>query len=117
MGWETIIFNYIDLIWVPVALVALHKGHRLLGALFAASCSFVMRLQIELMQAIGHGNGFFHWMHTGLYLRGLITYGVFILLFFMLAHFSPRTDRFVFVAASITIFILAFCVSSAIMVL
>lgn len=117
MGWQSILFNYIDLLWVPVALLCLHKGQRLKAALFVLACAFVMRLQIELMQSIGYGNGFFRLIDTPLYIRGLVTYSVFILGLFILSHFSPKTDSFVYIAASITIFIAAFCVSSLIMVL
>ena len=117
MGWETVLFNHIDLLWVPVALFCLHKGQRLKAVLFVLVCAFAMRLQIELMQSIGYGRGFFRLMDTPLYIRGLVTYSVFILGFFIMSHFSPKTDSFVYIAASITIFIAAFCVSSLIMVL
>lgn len=117
MGWETFLFNHIDLLWVPVALLCLHKGQRLKASLFVLMCAFVMRLQIELMESIGYGRGFFGFINTPLYVRGLITYSVFILGLFILSHFSPKTDSFVYIAASITIFIAAFCVSSLVMVL
>jgi mannose/fructose/N-acetylgalactosamine-specific phosphotransferase system component IID len=116
MGWGAILFNHIDLLWVPVAL-CLHKGQWVKAILFVLMCAFVMRLQIELMQSIGYGKGFFHLMEASLYIRGLVTYSVFILGFFVLSSFSPRTDSFVYIAASITIFITAFCVSSLVMVL
>ena len=117
MGWESIIFNHIDMVWVPVALLALHRGQKLWGALFVAACAFVMRLQIELMQSIGYGRGFFHLMEAPLYIRGLITYAAFIAFFLILAYFSPKSDKFVLIAAAITIFVVAFCVSSVVMVL
>ena len=117
MGWGAILFNYIDLAWVPVALVCLHKGQRLAGVLFVLTCAFGLRLQVELMQSIGYPRGFFHLMDAPLFLRGLVTYSAFILFFLILAYFSPRSDRFVMIAASITVFIAAFCVSSLIMVL
>lgn len=117
MGWEQILFNHIDLLWVPVALLCLHKGQRLKAVLFVLACAFIMRLQIELMESIGYDDGFLRWIDASLYIRGLITYSLFILGFFILSSFSPRTDSFVYVAASITIFIAAFCVSSLVMVL
>ncbi len=117
MGWQQALYNHIDLLWVPVALLCLHKGQRLKAVLFVLACAFVMRLQIELMQSIGYGKGFFRFIDAPLYVRGLVTYSVFILGFFILSHFSPRTDSFVYIAASITIFIAAFCVSTLVMVL
>jgi len=117
MEWKSLFFNYIDLLWVPAALITLHKGQRLLGALFVLACAFVMRLQTELMGAIGYPRGFFHLLDAPLLLRGQVTYAVFVLGFFVMAYFSPRSDKFVFIAASITILIAAFCISSAVMVL
>lgn len=117
MGWGSVLFNYIDLLWVPVALLCLHKGQRLKAVLFVLTCAFALRLQIELMESIGYGRGFFRLIDASLYIRGMVAYSVFILGFFIMSHFSPKTDSFVYVAASITIFIAAFCVSSLIMVL
>lgn len=117
MGWQAVLFNHLDLLWVPVAWLCLHKGQRLKATLFVLMCAFVMRLQIELMQSIGYGNGFFRLIDTPLYIRGLVTYSLFILGLFILSYFSPKTDSFVYIAASITIFIAAFCVSSLVMVL
>lgn len=117
MGWEAVLFNYIDLAWVPVAILCLHKGQRLKASLFVLMCAFIMRLQIDFMKDIGYGRGFFGFLDAPLYMRGLVTYSVFILAFFVLSYFSPKTDSFVYIAASITIFIAAFCVSSLVMVL
>lgn len=111
------LFDYIDLAWIPVALLCLHKGQRLGAVAFVLACAFIMRLQIELMESIGYGGGVFHLIDTPLYIRGLVTYSLFVLGLFVLGYFSPRSDKFVFIAASITIFITAFCVSSAVMVL
>jgi hypothetical protein len=56
-------------------------------------------------------------VEMGLYERGLFVYGFFIALFLILAHFSPRTTGVIFLAASLTIFIMGFCVSMLAMVL
>ena len=111
------IFEWIDLIWVPVAAIAVHTGQRVKAVAFVLACVFVMRLQIQLMEDIGFPGGFFDVMVTPLYIRGLITYSLFILGYLLLSYYSPETDRFVYMAASITIFVAAFCVSTAVMVL
>lgn len=110
MGW-------LDLLWVPVALLCLHQGQRMKGAFFVLICAFIMRLQIQLMEEIGFGNGFLTLMSTPLHTRGLIVYSLFILIFFLLSYYSPKIDKFVHIAASITIFTAAFVVSFAVMVL
>ncbi|USO04054.1 MAG: hypothetical protein H6853_01895 [Rhodospirillales bacterium] len=111
------LFEWIDLLWVPVALLCLHKGQRLKGAVFVLACAFIMRLQIQLMEEIGFGNGFLGLLDTPLYARGLVTYSLTILIFFLLSYYSPNIDKFVHVAASITIFTGAFCVFFAVMAL
>lgn len=109
--------NWLDLLWIPVALIALHKGQRLRAILFVLACALMLRLQIQLMEEIGYPNGFLDILSADLYTRGLITYSVFILVFFLLSYASPKVDPFVFVAASISTFIAAFCVSFGFMAL
>ena len=111
------VFPWIDLVWVPVALVAVEKGKRLLTLGFVGFCIVALRLQIELMDSLGFSRGYLGFMESGIYPRGIVTYGVFIAFFLLLAHFSKGSDKSVHMAASITILIAAFCLSSFIMVL
>ncbi len=111
------ILPWIDLLWVPVALLTMERGKRLLTCGFVLSCSLLLRLQVELLQQVGYPYGFFRLMDTGIFTRGLITYGGFITLFLLLAYYSPGSNKSVHMAASITILIAAFCVSFLIMVL
>lgn len=111
------LLSWIDLLWVPVAFFTMERGKRFLTCGFALSCSLLMRLQVELLQDMGYGRGFFGFMQSHIHTRGLITYGVFILLFLLLAYFSKGSDKSIHIAASITIMIAAFCVSSLVMVL
>ena len=111
------LYPWVDLLWIPVAMAAVERGKWLLTAGFVLACVFMLRLQLELMGAIGLSRGFFGLMEASLYNRGLATYGLFIGLFLVLAHFSKGGDKNVHMAASITILIMAFCVSSLVMVL
>lgn len=112
-----ILYPWLDLLWIPLAVVAVERGKRFLTIGFVLACVLMLRLQMELMHSIGQPYGFFGFMTTSIYDRGLVTYGIFIALFLLLAHFSRGGDKNVHVAASITILIAAFCVSSLIMVL
>jgi len=109
--------QWIDLIWVPVAALATKGVFRLKAVLFVLLCSFMLRLQVHLMDDIGFHNGFLHWLHLPLLYRGMIVYGFFIAVFLTLVALSKEHNPYVFIAASITIFTIAFCVSSAAMVL
>lgn len=111
------LFEWIDLLWAPLALLVMEPGKRLMTCAFALSCVLLLRLQIELFTGIGFPRGLLGIMDSSLYVRGLWTYGVFIGLFFILAYFSKGSDKNIHLAASITMMLASFCVSSAIMVL
>lgn len=111
------LFQWIDLLWVPLALLTMEKGKRLLTCLFVLSCVLMLRLQMELLHSMGFPNGIFRLVETSIYVRGLIIYGFFIGLFLILAYLSKGGDKNVHIAASITILIASFCVSSVVMVL
>lgn len=110
-------FQWIDLLWIPLALLLMERGKRLLTCLFILSCVLLLRLQIELLHSIGFPGGIFRLIETSIYVRGLIVYGFFIGLFLILAYWSRGGDKNVHIAASITMLIASFCVSSLIMVL
>jgi hypothetical protein len=110
-------FEWMDLLWIPFALLIMERGKKLFTCAFVLSCVLLLRLQVELMQQIGYPHGFLHWLDSTIFTRGLITYGTFIGLFMLLAFYSKGGDKNVHIAASITIMIAAFCVSSFIMVL
>ena len=109
--------DWIDLIWVPVAFLAVERGKKLFTVAFVLSCAFLVRLQVELLRDLGYPRGIFGLMDAPLLTRGMVTYGLFIGLFLCLAFFSKGGDRNVHMAASITILIAAFCVSLIVMVL
>lgn len=109
--------DWIDLLWVPLTFFALHKGQRIKAVLFVLSCILTLRLQIELMEEIGYPDGILPLIDYSPLHRGYMTYGAFIAVFLILSHISREKDPYVFIAAAITVFIAAFCVSSFILVL
>lgn len=117
MSLAQTLYPYIDLIWVVVALLTMHRGKRLFTCGFVLSCSLLLRLQVELMDRIGYHNGYFGLMKSDVFCRGLVTYSLFITLFMVLAYLSPGSDKNIHIAASITILIAAFCISTLVMVL
>ena len=111
------VLAWIDLIWIPGSLIAAEPGKRLFAAGFAGACCLLLRLQAELLRGIGYANGFLGFMQSDVLIRGQVIYSFFILAFLILAHFSQGVYKSVYLAASISIMIAAFCVSSFIMVL
>ena len=113
----SLIYQWIDLLWLPLGFFAVAPKFRWLTLGFIAACLLMMRMQIELMVYTGYETGILPLMTSHIQTRGLLTYGVFMALFLILANFSNRTQKVVFLAASITIFIAAFLVSTVLMML
>ena len=111
------LYEWMDLLWIPIALLLMEKGKKIFTCLFILGCVLLLRLQLDLLGQIGRPNGLLGWIETDAYLRGVACYGVFIALFLLLARLSPGSDKNVHIAASITLMILAFCLSSLIMLL
>jgi len=114
---ERVYLQHYDFLLVPVAALVCHKSHRLVGALFVATCLLSLRTQVELMQTMGFAMGFLPWLQSPSEVRGLVVYSIAILVFLVLARLSPQTKKIVFFAVSITVYILAFCASMVIMAL
>lgn len=108
---------WLDLFWVPLALAVVHPEQRVKAVLYALCCAGILRLQVEMMGQLGYPQGFLAWWDWPLLYRGMAGYGVSMVFYLLMARLSPRTDMFVMMAASITIFIAAFCVTSFLMVL
>ncbi len=111
------LYSWIDLLWLPLAYLTMEKGKRVLTCLYVIGCVFLLRLQIDLIRSTGFENGFFGVVKMGIFERGLITYGLFIGLFLLLAFFSKGSNKNIHFAASLTMLILAFCVSTLVMAL
>ena len=114
---QDLIYQWIDCLWLPIGLVAVRRGQRLMTMAYIATCIISLRTQLELMESIDRGHGVLGLLDLGLYERGLIIYGLVIALFLVLAHFSPRTKGAIFLAAVITLYIFGFCASTLSMIL
>ena len=112
-----VVIQWIDLIWLPVGLFAVHKGHRIFAAFYFIACSFMLRMQVELMASIGYPRGILPLLDSGLFIRGLIVYTLFHVFYLVTAHYSPNSDKHVFLAASISIFFAALFTSMIVMLL
>ena len=109
--------GWLDAFWLPIAVLVVHKGQRGKAAVFVLLCMVVFRLQMEIMDSTGFRAGFTGFFKMSLYHRGLIVYGIFTLLYLILSRLSPYTRGIIYVAASLSIFFMAFFVSSIVMIL
>lgn len=113
----SLFLNWLDFLWIPLALIFLRKDQKLKGVLFILVCMLALRLQVELMLEAGFSTGFFNFLNMPVLYRGYIIYGIFILGFLGLGHISREQNSFVYMAAGISVFIFAFIVSIAVMFL
>lgn len=111
------IFNNIDLVWIPVAMVTVHEGQRIKAAVFCAACYIFLRLQIETLESFGFPNGMFGLLNMDLFMRGLLTYGLMTTIFLLLSIWSPGARGVIFMAACISLFFTAVLVSTVVLVL
>ena len=105
------------MLWLLLALFFVHGKQRLLATSFFIASMVMMRLQVELMGAIGYERGIIGVISMPVFSRGLIVYSAFYLGYILLAHYSKESRPAVFLAASISIFFMALFVSSVVMVL
>ena len=109
--------QWIDFIWLPLALVVVHKDQRLWALGMIGSCLLMMRMQIELIEGTGYTHGFLGLIAADIRTRAMIAYTFFYVVYLLLCFYSPNTKGSVFMAASISIFFMAFFSSTVIMLL
>ena len=111
------ILEWIDLIWLPLGLLAVHKQHRLWAIGFFICSMVMMRMQVEFIESTGYANGFTGLIDMDVHSRGQLTYSLFYMAYIALAIYSPGTKGTIFMAATISIFFTAMFVSSFVMVI
>ena len=111
------LLQYIDLIWLPIGFLAVHKEQRLVTIAFFISCFLMMRLQVEMMVSLGFETGFLPLIKWHVQNTALVVYMLFYVAYLAIAHWSPGSDKHIFLAASISIFFAALFTSMIIMLL
>lgn len=115
--WQSLTQDWLLLIWIPVAVVIVHKGQRLKIGAFIIVISILLRLQVELVQSTGFAKGFTGLIDMSLEKRGLIVHSIFIALFLLLSYLSPNTKGAIYLAASLSLFFMSFFLSSIFMLM
>ncbi len=113
---QEFIYHWLDALWLPVGMILVQPGQRLRTAMFIILSMIGMRLQIEMADG-SNFTGLLGWLPLTAFQRGLAVYSFFIGLFLILTIFSPQTRGPIFMAASLSIFFMAFFVTSVIMLL
>lgn len=108
--------QWFDAALIPLALIIARKGQKIKAAAFVVACMIALRLQAEIIIGTGHPFGFTSLMKSYVLYRGMCIYAFFVLVFLGLSYISPRTTGVIYLAASLSIFFMAF-VSSFLMML
>lgn len=113
---SSVLYQWVDLLWIPVAVAVTHGQQRYFAVLFVLFCSMTLRLQEEFLESFKLQDGVTGFFSLTPYARGLMTYSLVIMGFLLLSYFSPNTRGVIYMAAALSLYILAFCVSSVIMI-
>jgi len=111
------LINWADALWIPAALFIVHKKQRIKAVLFILACMLSLRLQTEIIEIAGYSNGFTGLIEGSVFRRGMIFYSVCIAIYLLLSYYSPRTSGVIYMAASLSIFFMAFVGSMVLMVI
>lgn len=114
--WEQV-YPYIDALWIPLALLVVHRHQRFFVLGFLLACMFMMRLLIELVESTGYPRGIIGLLDAPLFARGLAVYSFFYALYLLLSYLSPGSFKVVLMAASITLFFAATICAAIVMIL
>lgn len=111
------IYEYLDVLWLPVALLIVKRHQRFVVLGFFVFCMVMMRMQIELMASIGYPNGLLGLIGYDAKIRGLAVYSLAYVIYLVLVLFSPYARGTLLMAASISVFFAALLTSMIVMCL
>jgi len=111
------VHEWLDAVWLLLTPLIVHKGQRLKALGFVFLCMITLRLQVEIVQSTGFERGFTGLLDWALMTRGFAVYGVFTAIYLLLSYFSPFSRGVIYMAASLSIFFMAFTVSSIVLII
>ncbi len=112
-----LVYYWIDLIWLPILFLGVHKPHRWWALGFVVSTMILIRILSETMHYIGFPEGILNVMTSNVYTRGVVVSSLFYILFLLLAHYSSKTEGIIFMAAALSFFFMIFVTTSVVMLL
>jgi hypothetical protein len=113
--YTSLLIDWIDILWIPAALFIVHKKQRVKAVLFVIACMLSLRLQAEMIELTGFDTGFTGLFEGNVFRRGMLFYSICIAGYLLLSYYSPRTKGVIYMAASLSIFFMAFVGSMILM--
>lgn len=110
--------QWLDFLWIPVAALTAHPVHRYYACALAVACLISLRLQTEILTWAGIGlSGATGYFFMPPMMRGMLTYAVLLVLFYVLSYYSPNTRGVIYLAACLSVYVISFCLSFLVMVI
>ena len=107
-------YQWIGLLWMPIAFIVARRGHRAMAALLALACMLTLAAQTQIMG--GHDHGLLQWLPYTAYIRGMCVYSLGLIIFLGIAWASPGALPSVFITAAILFYFMMFAVAMLVMV-
>ena len=101
---QNFIINWMDLIWILPAIFIPAKQHKFIAVCFVLMSSITLRMEVELVHALGVTGGLTGLIEMSQHLRAQITYSITTLLYLIMSFYSKRTKAVIYMAASLTIY-------------
>jgi len=101
---QELVLEWIDLFWVIAAIIIPHKTHKYFAVTFVFLCVLTLRMEIELINAMGIGNGITGFFESSALIKGQIFYGIATAFYMLLSYYSKHTKPEIYMAASLTIY-------------
>ncbi len=111
------LLQWVDVIFLPLALLVVHKYQRAITVGFFIGCMIMLRMQVELMVSTAYAHGILPLLQSHVMARGQAVYIVFFLIYTALAVYSPKSENAIFMAWTISLFFSALFVSMIVMLL
>ncbi|MEM8833738.1 MAG: hypothetical protein AAGB32_04275, partial [Pseudomonadota bacterium] len=101
------ILSWLDLLWIPATIFMTPRRYWVKALFLVVCCIITLRLQVELMGEIGFPTGMLPFLTYPALYRGYVVYGVFILFFLSLSAFSKKEHAYIYLAAAISLYVVA----------
>lgn len=96
--------RWVDVVWIPILLLATHRGQRITALLFGVCNIFMMRLMVELMIWFGLSQGALGVLSIGLLLRGFLYFSVVHCLYLLYAYVVRKGAPAMFMSGTVMAF-------------
>lgn len=109
--------HYIDFIWLPIALLTVPRGRRIIAVFFLIATMIMMRLQVELLEFIGYPYGILTLIDWSVFLRASFVYNAFNAGFIIFLCLSKEANTPLVMAAAMSAFFTLLTVSTGVLIL